>query len=206
MSSELSEEKTPRAVAGAALMQPAVTEALTRALFVEWARAGYGALSLERVARRAGVGKAALYRRWPSKLAMVCDRLEQLDIELAQVPDTGSFEGDVRALLESLRRLLRHGLVRRILPDLHAEMARSSALSGAIRGRLQVTRRERATLILQRAIERGEIGADTNIELANDALGALIYWRLIVTGARASDAYLDQLALFLVRALGAQAP
>ena len=116
-------------------MQPAVTQALTRALFVEWARVGYGTLRLEAVARRAGVGKAALYRRWPSKLAMVCDCLEQLDLSLSAIPDTGSLLGDVRGLLSSLRRLLRHGLVRRILPDLHAEMGRSPELSQAIRGR-----------------------------------------------------------------------
>ena len=193
--------KAPRAVAGAALMQPAVTDALTRALFEEWARVGYGALRLEAVARRAGVGKAALYRRWPSKLALVCDRLEQLDLALAEVPDTGSLQSDVRALLGALRRLLRHRLVRRILPDLHAEMNRSPELSAAIRGRLQLVRRERGAVILARAIERCEIEAETDIELVNDALGALIYWRLVVTGARVDDAYLDRLAEFLVRAI-----
>jgi AcrR family transcriptional regulator len=50
---------------GAAVMRPSVTEALTKALFEEWARTGYGALSLETVAKRARVGKAALYGRWP---------------------------------------------------------------------------------------------------------------------------------------------
>lgn len=193
--------RTSRALGGAALPQAAVTEALTRALFEEWARAGYGALSLEAVAKRAGVGKAALYRRWPSKLAMVCERLEQVGIGVVEVPDTGTLGGDVRALLRSLRRLLRHPLVRRILPDLHAEMARSPALAMAVRGRLQTQRREKSALVFQRAVLRGELAPSTDLELANDAVAGLLYWRLIVLGGRVDDAALERLARFLVAAL-----
>lgn len=189
-----------RALGGAALMQPAVTDALTRALFEEWARVGYGALSLETVARRAGVGKAALYRRWPSKEAMVADRLEQVGVELTEVPDTGSLFGDVRALLYSVRRLLRHPLVRRILPDLHAEMNRSPALAQAIRGRLQVARRERAAGVFRRAIERDELAPSADLELLNDMVG-LLYWRLIVTNGRVDAAYMERLARFILAGL-----
>ena len=195
--------KAAGAVRGAALMQPGVTRALTRALFAEWARVGYGALSLEAVARRAGVGKAALYRRWPSKLAMVADRLERVGIELASAPDTGSLMGDVTAVLRSLRRLLRHPLVRRILPDLHAELARSPELADAVRGRLQSGRRARSAQIFERAIARGELARDLDIELANDAVGGLIYWRMVVLGQNLSNAQLDELARFIVAGLRA---
>lgn len=182
-------------------MQPSVTDALTRALFEEWARVGYGALSLEAVAKRAGVGKAALYRRWPSKLAMVSDRLEGVGVELTQVPDTGSLLGDVRGFLRSVRRLLRHPLVRRILPDLHAEMNRSPELAQAVRGRLQVERRERGALMFERAMRRGELPCGLDLDMANDVVG-LLYWRMIVTGERADTAYIEQLARFIVAALG----
>jgi AcrR family transcriptional regulator len=195
------EEARGGSVRGAALMQSSVTEALTHALFQEWARSGYGALSLEAVAKRAGVGKAALYRRWPSKLAMVTDCLEKVGIEAAQSPDTGSLLGDVQALLLSLRRLLRHPLVRRILPDLHAEMLRSPELANAIRGRLQIERRQRSAAVFQRAIERGEVSPDINIELVNDALASLIYWRLIITGGRANKHYINEVAHFIITAL-----
>ena len=194
-----------RAPSGAALPRASVTDALTRALFVEWAERGYGALSLERVAARAGVGKAALYRRWPSKLAMVTERLETLGIELAVAPDTGSLQGDVRALLEQLRRMLRHPLIRRILPDLHAEMLRSPELAGAVRGRLQTERRRRGEVVVRRAVERGEIASEVDVELINDALGGLIYWRMIVTARRADARYMDRLASAVVamaRSLG----
>ncbi|MBN9417128.1 hypothetical protein ABS71_15155 [bacterium SCN 62-11] len=196
-------DDTPRPPAGAAVRQPGVTAALTVALFAEWARHGYGALSLEAVARRAGVGKAALYRRWGSKMAMVIDRLEQADLAIAEVPDTGSLGGDLRTLLEHLSRLLRRPLVRRILPDLHAEMLRSPELAEAIRGRLQVTRRARAAVLLARAVERGELDAEADVELFSDAAGGLLYWRVVVTDGSLDGAYLDELTRFILRGMGA---
>ncbi|WP_201597306.1 TetR/AcrR family transcriptional regulator [Psychrobacter vallis] len=194
-SNSLTESRTKkRAPSGAAVMQPAVTEALTQALFTEWAINGYGSLRLEKVAKRAGVGKAALYRRWPSKFAMVVERMETIGIELIVEPDTGSLYGDIYETLLTLRRLLRHPLIGRILPDLHAEMRRSSDLTDAIRGRLQQQRRGHAEKIFTRAIARGEIPADANIELLSDAVAGLIYWRMLVTGQRVNEDYLNDVA------------
>lgn len=204
MKRKRSDQKVSRQPSGAALQQPGVTSALTRALFVEWARHGYGALGLEAVARRAGVGKAALYRRWPSKLAMVIDRLEQADLAIAEVPDTGTLRGDLRHLLGSLHRLLRRPLIRRILPDLHAEMLRSPELAAAIRGRLQVTRRARAALLVDRAVARGELAVRADEEFFSDAAGGLLYWRLIITDGLAGDAYLDELTEFILLGMKAR--
>lgn len=192
-----------RAPSGAAIMQPAVTESLTRELFVEWAERGYAAISLERVAQRAGVGKAALYRRWPSKLAMVVDRLEAVGIAPEPLPDTGALATDLRAMLAQLRRLLRHPLVGRILPDLHAEMPRNPELAARVRGRLQVERRRRGGELFARAVARGELPPDIDVELLADAVAAMLYWRLIVTRGRADDDYLAGLTEFVLAAVGA---
>ncbi len=182
-------------------MQPRVTKALTRALFVEWARFGYAALSLEAVAKRAGVGKAALYRRWPSKLDMVADRLETVGISITAVPCTGSLESDLTALLTSVRNLLRHRMVRSILSDLHAEMPRNLSLAVKIHGRLQRERREQSTAILRRAIEHGEIAGDLNRNLFNDAGIAALYWRQVVLEEKADDAYVSALVRMMVASL-----
>lgn len=179
-------------------MRASVTDALTRSLFREWAEVGYGALSLERVAKRAGVGKAALYRRWSCKLDMAVERVETLGIDLAEFADTGTFKGDVRALVGQLRQLLRHPIVRRVLPDLQAEMLRSPELAKAVRGRLQVVRRERGKELIRRAIARGELSNDVDMELLLDAFAGLIYWRMIATGRRSSDQYLDELTRAIV--------
>jgi AcrR family transcriptional regulator len=113
-----------RRPSGAAVMQGDVTDALTRAFFDEWARVGYAALSLERVAKNAGAGKAALYRRWSSKVAMASDLLSRLGLTLFELPDTGSLEADLLAFLLSLRRVLRHRLIQRVTLDLFAGPSR----------------------------------------------------------------------------------
>lgn len=190
---DVNEPVKARIPAGAAVKQPAVTAALTRALFEEWAEKGYAALSLENVARRAGVGKAALYRRWRSKADMAGECLAAVGLTITEVADTGSLRGDVRALLFALRRVLRHPLVRRILPDVHAEIARSPELEAAIRP-FQAARRERVHLIVDRAIARGELALPADYEMVADLIAAPIYWRLIVTGGRIDRRYIETLA------------
>lgn len=197
-SDQETDEKPRRVASGAAILQPGVTDSLTRALFEEWAEFGYVGISLERVAQRAGVGKAALYRRWPSKLIMVTDRLEFVGIGLAPDVDTGTLAGDLRDLLMQVRRVLRHRLVRRILPDLHAEMQRNPELANNVRGRLQIERRRRAATVLERAILRGDVPATVDTKLFNDAAGGLLYWRLIITREPADSRYIDGLVNFII--------
>lgn len=198
-----SKKATPRAPSGAAVMRESVTEALTLAFFKEWARTGYGALSLERVARRAGVGKAALYRRWSSKHEMAVDLVRRVGLTLNPIPDSGTLEEDFRQFLLSLRRTFRHPLIRRIFPDLYAEMARNSALSIEIRETLTHERRERAKAIVDRAIARGELPKGADHDLANDALGSILYWRIVVTGGRVDRAEIDKIARFIAAGLAA---
>ncbi|HML54802.1 MAG TPA: TetR/AcrR family transcriptional regulator [Solidesulfovibrio magneticus] len=189
-----------RKPSGAAVMQPGVTEALTRALFIKWAESGYAALSLEAVAKLAGVGKAALYRRWPSKQAMVLDRLEAVGLHVTDAPDQGSLAGDVRALLLAVRRVLRHPLVRRIVADLHAEIVRTAELREAVRT-FQTARRERADALLARAVARGELPGDLDFERAKDLLAAPLYWRMVVLGEPATRDYIAGLVDTTVAAL-----
>lgn len=191
-----------RQPSGAAVQRPAVTEALRRALFQEWGAHGYSALSLERVAGRAGVGKAALYRRWPSKAAMVADALDAVGVTITDVPDTGSLEGDVQALLRSFRRVLRHPLIRRIVPDLQAERSRSGELE-AVLAPFTAARRARGMALIERAIARGELTREVDVELALDLLAAPIYWRMIIVQGRSDLATLDRLARALTAALRA---
>jgi len=76
--------------AGAAVLQESVTSAILRAAFAEMAESGYARMSMDAVARRAGVGKAAIYRRWSSKQEMVVALTAQIGVPLADTADTGS--------------------------------------------------------------------------------------------------------------------
>ena len=193
---------TRRAAAGAAAYRPAVTTALTRALVEEWARVGYAALSLEAVTRRAGAGKAALYRRWPSKLAMVSDSLATLSRAGRPWPDRGSLEADLAFALRDLRRLLRHPLLRRILLDLHAEMPRSPDLARLVRDHVQAPTLARLAELVERAKIRRELPPGRDAGPVADTILAPLYWRLVVRGGRVDDAWLDGLAATVLAELG----
>lgn len=186
-------ETARRSPSGAAVRKSSVTDALVRAFFDEWARVGYAALSLERVAKQAGVGKAALYRRWSSKSAMASDLLAQVGLQITEVEDQGSLEADFEALLFAIRRILRHRTIRRVLSDLHAEIGREPALAAAIRP-FQQARRRRVGILVDRAIARGELEMPVDIETIADLLAAPLYWRLAVIGGRSDREHIKRLA------------
>lgn len=192
--------KSLREPSGAAVRRKGVTDALIRAFFAEWARVGYADLSLERVARAAGSGKAALYRRWGDKAAMAADLLPRVGLAVTDIDDGGSFEADVRALLFAVRRVLRHPTIRRIVSDIHAELERNPALAAAVRP-FQEARRTRAHSIVARAVARGELPDTIDDELAADLLAAPLYWRIAVLGQRADRRYVERLARVIVSGL-----
>src|ERR1700722_1711977 len=191
---------TSRRPSGAAVMQTEVTDALTRAFFEEWARIGYAALSLERVAKNAGAGKAALYRRWSSKAAMPSDLLSKFGLTLFDLPDTGSLETDLLGFLLSLRRVLQNRIIRRVVLDLYAEIDREPALKAAIRP-FKDDRRKRVSTLIDRAIARGEAPADIDRETAADFMVSTLFWRVAVTGGRSDRRHIETLARMTAAAI-----
>lgn len=188
--------ETAKELHGAAIRRPQVTDALSRAFFEEWARVGYGALSLDAVAKKAGVGKAALYRRWRSKAEMAHDLVSQLTRTVParlESGDCGSLEADLYATGLAGRRLMRHPLVRRIMPDLYASMAWEPQLAAALRPTSMASVVKVKTLI-DRAIARGELPASVDRQLATDFLMGPLYWRMAVLGERCTRAQLKTIA------------
>lgn len=177
------DEKSKRRPSGAAVKRDEVTDSLLRAFLEEWAVHGYAALSLERVAARAGAGKAAIYRRWPSKVAIAAEAVQRFGMVLTDVADYGTLRNDLQAYLLMLRRALRHRLVRKILPDLYAEASRGSELLPLLRD-LSVSRRRGAMSLIERAIGRGELPVGIDRDLAMDMIPATLYWGMIVTRRR----------------------
>ncbi|HYJ56674.1 MAG TPA: TetR/AcrR family transcriptional regulator [Mycobacterium sp.] len=187
------------------MLQPEITTAITDAVLDELAERGYARLSMEAVAKRAGVGKSALYRRWASKQEMALAVVAEFSVGYADFPDTGSLAGDLRGSLEAVTHWLSHPKFSRILADLVAEMGRNPELSDFVAGMIGEPRRERGRALLQRAIHRGELNRDTDMELALDLLAAPIYWRLLVRDGEVEPGYLDKLTVLISRALGISA-
>ncbi|MBY5934558.1 TetR/AcrR family transcriptional regulator C-terminal ligand-binding domain-containing protein [Tateyamaria omphalii] len=197
-----SAQQKPRRLSGAALQRPELTQSLYRAFFDEWAERGYAALSLERVAKKAGAGKAAIYRRWSSKRDFASDAIQSVAFAVTPISDEGSLEADIYAFLHSLAVFFRHSKVRRILPDLLAERARSDELVPLL-DTVATARRNRAEDLLDRAISRDELPVSLDRALALDLLPSPLYWRLIVNRKRASRSDLRRQAHVLAMALKA---
>ena len=171
-----------------------VTAAILDAVMAGLAEHGFRGLTMDGVARRAGVGKSAIYRRWPSKVEMTAEALRTLSVSAAAVPDTGSLDGDLLALLTEIRSWLDDSRIRRVYPDLLAEAQRNPVLAEALMDYVGRPRRARAQVVLDRAAERGELAAAADQDLMLDALAALVFWRLIALSRPATDEHLRRVA------------
>ncbi|MFD3565157.1 TetR/AcrR family transcriptional regulator [Streptomyces sp. NPDC058686] len=183
-----------RAPAGAAVLREDVTEAIRSAVFEELAAVGYARMSIEGIARRAGVGKTAVYRRWRSKLHLVLDLVSAIAVQGLPAPDTGSLEGDLRLLYEVTSRALRHPVAGQIIPDLQAEAARNPEIAEAMQKALREGQYGVANGIVRSAAARGEVRADLDEDLALDLISGPLYWRAVVVRTPLPKGYLGKLA------------
>jgi AcrR family transcriptional regulator len=160
------------------------------ATLTELADGGYSALSLEGVARRAGVHKTTLYRRWGTREKLVLEAMLARAGERISVPDTGSVRTD---LLE----LARTAAANAATPEV-AAMARAVAAQEPHNPRLAAANQrfwaERLALdavIVERAIERGEVAAGTDPRRAIESVLGPIHLRLLLTGEPIDRAFLE---------------
>jgi AcrR family transcriptional regulator len=175
-----------------------VRAAAIAATLAELAESGYASLSLESVAQRAGVHKTTLYRRWGSREDLVLEAiLDQVGTHVAVV-DTGVFRDE---LLELARTAARNAT----MPEV-AAMARAVVAQSPYDPRLaEASRRfwaERLTIdgaIVERAIERGELPADTDPRLVIESVLGPIHLRLLLTGKPVDDAFLEHIVAVVVR-------
>jgi AcrR family transcriptional regulator len=199
----MAEETVARRTTRGPGFQDDVTESIMAAFFEELGTVGYGKLSIDAVAKRAGSGKAAIYRRWPGKQAMTIALVSDLAALAIDVPDTGSLRGDVRQFLVNACASMEHPLARTIVPDLLAEATRNPEFATAILGAIRDPRREKAETLLTRAVERGELTTDADLDIALELLAGPLYWRLVVLGDDINDEYFDRLTNKIVTALQA---
>jgi AcrR family transcriptional regulator len=193
-----------RTPAGAAVLREDVTEAIRAAVFEELASVGYARMSIEGIARRAGVGKTAVYRRWKSKLHLVLDVVSALAVLGLPVPDTGSLEGDLRLLYEVTSRALRHPVASQIIPDLQAEAARNPEIAEAMQKALRDGQEGVASKIIAAAEQRGELRRGVDEELALDLISGPLYWRsVVIRSPKLPKGYLEALTRGTAAALKA---
>lgn len=137
---------------------------------------GYQRCTVDAIAARAGVGKAALYRRWKSKAELVFAAVVH-DDALAAPPDTGTLRGDVAGVLADIQSALDGPQVRNALPGLLADIRAEDAPTDRLGELFLVRERAYLTEVLDRAIARGELARRPEMSVVHAMLlGSVFAW------------------------------
>jgi AcrR family transcriptional regulator len=144
------------------------------------AETGYDGMTIDMVATRAKAGKATLYRRWSSKSDLVLDAVACMkSVDLDALPDTGTLRGDLVGMIktpnirDSERKL-------KIMAGIVSMVARDPDMAEAARQALVEPRASANRIILQRAIDRGEIPATVDIEMISLISASMVSYRVLM--------------------------
>ena len=165
---------------------------------------GLSEISMDAVAERAAVSKATIYRWWPSKELLVLDALlSEWGAGAPDAVDTGSLGGDLRALVLPWIRQLTARPYGRVISALIARAQTDPQFAEEYRAHFVALRREPARVVFQRACEREEIPAGTNIDAALDLLYGPVYHRLLHGHAPLSESFARTIVDYVVAAVSA---
>ncbi len=159
---------------------PKVRAAVLAATIAAMAEIGCTALTVEDVARRAGVHKTTIYRRWQDRESLIADALTETIAPRVPVPDTGEIAADLRELARAIIRWNTSPTGQAVLAAMVSDAARLPEIAAAKR-RFFADRFRRNAPIVTRAIGRGELPPGTDPEAVIKALIAPIYLRLLLT-------------------------
>ncbi len=165
---------------------PKVRAAVLTAALGELSERGYAAFTFENVARRAGVHKTTVYRRWPDRDTLITDALSDSVATEIPIPDTGSIEGDLRVLARSLVAWITSPAGRAVLSVLLADTTGSQQPPDVVRHVFR-DRIRRSLPIVDRAVARHELPAGTDPAELVKALVAPIYLRVLITHENVDD-------------------
>ena len=144
---------------------------------------GYDDVTIEGIAERAGVGKATLYRWWPSKELLVVEAIERIIVNIP-VPDTGSVRRDLRILLDQTGRLYRDRATAGLLSGLVAAVHRSPRIADAVRVHLVGPRQKAFAAVLARGVARGELRRGLDAALVTDMISGALFYRVLLRGQK----------------------
>ncbi|MDX6346202.1 MAG: hypothetical protein QOF84_992 [Streptomyces sp.] len=165
---------------------------------------GWAGLTMEGVAAGAQTGKAAVYRRWPSKQTLVADALNLSIPEVGEVPDLGSLREDLLSLAVRMRDAMYSpgGLALRSVLD-ECDNDAAHLFHELILRRVVEPAQQLIKAVVRRGIERGEVRADATADIVADVVPALMMYRAKLGGREIDKADLieavDQVMVPLLR-------
>ena len=170
---------------------PSRDEAIRAALLRLLGELGYGGLTMDAVAEKAGVGKATIYRRWRTKQDLILDSISHLGSVLTAPPDTGSLREDIRQFMHLLAETTRSpvgAMLQSLVPAMHHHPELRAAYHA---GPLTVWRNAYAQM-WARAEARGEVTPGLAQSPMAETTSALIVQRWLLTGEPVDEEYADR--------------
>ncbi|NJQ00136.1 TetR/AcrR family transcriptional regulator [Streptomyces zingiberis] len=175
--------------------------AAARALIAEEA---YEKVTVEAIAARAGVGKQTIYRRWPSKSAVVFAALlalsEGVDGQSVALPDTGDLEADLKAVMRATAQEFADPSFDRLIRALNTEIANDAVLAAEYREKLAQPLDEAKKARLRGAQAVGQLRTDADLDLVLEVLYAPLFQRWLHRSGPLDAAYADSLVAVTLRA------
>lgn len=164
------------------------------------AEVGYGHVTMDATAARAGTSKAAIYRRFRSKAELLfAATVHGSD---PQPPaDTGSLRGDLLALGKRIRSDMSTPAAREVAPQLIAEISRSPELSARLRSVFVATERDEIHIVLKRAMRRGELSHLTGVDTVHRIIGGALFFTTMVIDEVLTDTELEQIVDIVIAGL-----
>ena len=163
---------------------------------------GYGRLSTEEVAERAGVHRSTVHRRFPTRAELVAQMMTTLAGERVPVPDTGRLADDLLAFARDVRSAtsdpIAGALTRAVVAEGGGDRTELSEVSSAFWAR----RWEGAGEIVRRAIARGELPETTDHRLVVELVVAPIHFRTFITNDPVTDELLVQIVATVLQGVG----
>lgn len=161
---------------------------------------GYDDVTVEAIADRAGVGKATIYRRWPSKEPLVTEAIGRI-VSVIPIPDTGTLRGDLRRLMRSAAHMYGDPATRLLLSGLIAAMARSESIGIAVRSGFVATWRNAVGQVVERAAARGDLRRGVDAHFVNDLVSGPLLHRFLIEGREIDEAFTRRVVDAVARGL-----
>ncbi|MFZ0773538.1 MAG: TetR/AcrR family transcriptional regulator [Terriglobales bacterium] len=161
---------------------------------------GFPELSIEAIAADANVGKTTVYRWWPTKAALVADAFFASAEDELQFPNTGSVQRDMSLQMRRVIRIFRSDRGK-VVAALLAGGQSDPELLEAFRERFLWPKRRQAYQTLQRGIDRGELPADSDLDLILDSLYGPIYMRFLIRHDKLDESFAGELCGLVLQGL-----
>ena len=158
---------------------------------------GYGRLTIEAIAARAGVGKQTIYRWWPTKADVLLDALTAKASVVVPEPNEGSYVADLRAFLLATFTLGRDPRIVDVLRALMTHAQLDPAFGERFRERFLQARRDALGALLDRAAARGDLPATVSKGTVADIVFGIVWYRILATRQPLDQAQAEELLALL---------